>query len=380
MDECVRVLDHMPERNPTDGTFELTIRCNLHCKMCLFRHDDSETAEIMAKELTAAQWIDMARQVAEAGTLSLLITGGEPMLRPDFCEIWEGIYKQGFVITLYTNATLVTPKIMETLRKYPPHKIGVTIYGASPETYEKVTGSAAAFEKAMEGIRQLKTLPSKLNYRMTVIKDNFDDFEGVANLIKARFDPNGELITTRVVTKAVRGGCSDVDACRLPPERNIELSLLRTISKIKSELGSRFSEGRIGVYADSPSQHDSDAWTPSLFGCNAGVKSYTVSWDGCLLGCQVMGAFAQQIKSSFIDAWRAFPHGVSLPPIPPKCQNCTISEYCSLCPGFRYAETGSFSGVPDYICSDTEAVYKMITTHQADTITSNKNVEFIKER
>lgn len=35
MDECVRVLDHMPERNPTDGTFELTIRCNLHCKMCL---------------------------------------------------------------------------------------------------------------------------------------------------------------------------------------------------------------------------------------------------------------------------------------------------------------------------------------------------------
>ena len=54
------MLDEMPERNPTDGTFELTIRCNLHCKMCLFRHDDSENAELMAKELTAKQWIDMA--------------------------------------------------------------------------------------------------------------------------------------------------------------------------------------------------------------------------------------------------------------------------------------------------------------------------------
>ena len=201
MDECVRVLDHMPERNPTDGTFELTIRCNLHCKMCLFRHDDSENPELMAKELTAEQWIDMARQVAEAGTLSLLITGGEPMLRPDFCEIWEGIYKQGFVITLYTNATLVTPKIMETLRKYPPHRIGVTIYGASPETYEKVTGSAAAFERAIEGIKQLQTLPSKMEYRMTVIKQNYDDVDAVEELLQREIDSSALLTTTRIVLK-----------------------------------------------------------------------------------------------------------------------------------------------------------------------------------
>lgn len=101
-----RVLTRMPRRIPVNGTFELTVRCNLHCKMCMFRHDDRENPELMAKELTAAQWIDMARQAAEAGTMNLLITGGEPLLRPDFCEIWEGIYRQGFVTTLYTNATL----------------------------------------------------------------------------------------------------------------------------------------------------------------------------------------------------------------------------------------------------------------------------------
>lgn len=154
----------LPPRHPTDGTFELTVRCNLHCKMCLFRHDDSENPALMAKELTATQWIELARQAAEAGTLNLLITGGEPMLRPDFCEIWEGVYQQGFLITLYTNATLVTPRIMETLRKYPPHRIGVTIYGASPETYEKVCGSASAHERMIDGIRQLKTLPSVMEY------------------------------------------------------------------------------------------------------------------------------------------------------------------------------------------------------------------------
>ena len=88
-------LREMPKRNPTNGTFELTVRCNLHCKMCLFRHADSENAALRVSELTAAEWIDLARQAAEAGTLGLLITGGEPMLRPDFCEIWEGVYRQG---------------------------------------------------------------------------------------------------------------------------------------------------------------------------------------------------------------------------------------------------------------------------------------------
>ncbi|MGN1192878.1 MAG: radical SAM protein, partial [Dorea sp.] len=169
------ILTEMPKRNPTNGTFELTVRCNLHCKMCMFRHDDKENPELMEKELTTEQWIDMARQTAEAGTMSLLITGGEPMLRPDFCEIWEGIYKFGFIITLYTNATLVTPKIMETLQKYPPHKIGVTIYGASSETYEKVCGKAEAFQKAIEGMHQLLSLPSGMEFRTTIIKDNYAD-------------------------------------------------------------------------------------------------------------------------------------------------------------------------------------------------------------
>ena len=72
------LLTEMPKRCPVDGTFELTVRCNLHCKMCLFRHDDSENAEIIGKELTTEQWVDMAKQAAEAGTLNLLITGGEP--------------------------------------------------------------------------------------------------------------------------------------------------------------------------------------------------------------------------------------------------------------------------------------------------------------
>lgn len=125
-------LDKMPTRMPMDGTFELTVRCNLKCNMCLFRHDDSENKSIIDREKTADEWIDMARQVADAGTLSLLITGGEPLIRSDFDKIYKEIYEMGFIITLYTNATLITDKIKSLLKKYPPHKLGVTVYGSSP--------------------------------------------------------------------------------------------------------------------------------------------------------------------------------------------------------------------------------------------------------
>ena len=133
----------------------------------------------MSNELTTDQWIDMAHQVADTGTMNLLITGGEPMLRPDFCEIWEGIYKQGFMIELYTNATLVTPKLMETLKKYPPHRIGITIYGASAETYEKTCGNGHAFKKMLEGVHMLLTLPSVFEFRTTLIQDNFGDSDAI---------------------------------------------------------------------------------------------------------------------------------------------------------------------------------------------------------
>lgn len=373
MDECVRFLDHAPERTPTGGTFELTVRCNLHCKMCMFRHDDSENAEIVAKELTAAQWIDMARQVADAGTLQLLVTGGEPLLRPDFCEIWEGVYKQGFVITLYTNATLVTPKIMETLRKCPPHRIGVTVYGSCPAIYEKVTGSAAAFEKALDGIRLLRTLPSQMEYRMTIIQDNFCDYDAVEELLRREFDPDIELVTTRIVTKAVRGACADVESCRIAPEKNIEISYKRTLKQIKKDVGDRFERGNILVEMKAHCRDPAEKTEVSLFGCSAGMSTYTVSWDGRLLGCQVMEAFSREIREDFSRAWMEFPFGIELPELSEKCRDCSIGAMCSLCPAFRYAETNTFSEAPAYICADTEAVTRLVKNYKPRPLKGDQN-------
>lgn len=356
-----RLLDRMPERIPMNGTFELTVRCNLHCKMCLFRHDDSENVAIMQKELNAVQWIDMARQVADAGTVNLLITGGEPLLRPDFCKIWEGIYKQGFLITLYTNATLVTPEIMETLQKYPPHTIGVTIYGATPETYEKVCGNADAFHKAITGMQQLHTLPSRMEFRTTIIKDNYHEVDAIEKLVHEKVDRDIQLTQTRSVTKAVRGACADVESCRLSPEDNVRLAFRRGINIIKEYVGDSYDEKNLVAEQINLSKDNMYQPRITLFGCDAGMNSYTVSWDGQLLGCQMMGNFATNIISSgFQNAWEEFPKVVSLPPVNDKCIKCTNLKDCNCCYASRYAETGDLGGWPEYVCQDTKIVNKLI--------------------
>ena len=356
-------LREMPKRNPTNGTFELTVRCNLHCKMCLFRHADSENAALRASELTAAEWIDLARQAAEAGTLGLLITGGEPMLRPDFCEIWEGVYRQGFVMELYTNATLVTPQIMETLRKYPPHRIGVTIYGASPATYEAVCGSADAYQRMLDGVRRLQTLPSKLEFRTTIIKDNYVDASAIEKLVHDRFGEAHKLIQTRVVTKSVRGACADVVSCRLEPEDNVRLAYRRGIEIIREFAGDSYDERYLRAeYVRCPQEREG-VHRLTLLGCNAGMSEYTISWDGKLLGCQMLGLFSTDArKDGFSRAWEDFPLAVKLPQVNKKCLACENGDICNCCYASRYAETGDLGGCPEYVCRETAIIDRLLKT------------------
>lgn len=341
------------KRIPLNGTFELTARCNLKCKMCFIRIDNERMKELGGRERTAKEWIDMAKQAADAGTINLLITGGEPLLRPDFCEIYEGIYKIGFVITLYTNATLVTPKIMDTLRKYPPHKIGITIYGASEETYKRVCGDQNAYKKAICGIGLLNELPSIINYRTTVIKDNLEDINKIEKLIKEEFNCESILSMSKLVMKPSRGGMAKVDECRLEPEESARLLFARG-NKIAKGIGEK--EG-ISIKNVKYKVERNVNKKVSLYGCDAGMSSYTISWDGKLLGCQMLSdTWTYPFENGFYNSWIEFPQKVNLIPINEDCGNCKDKYLCNSCLAVRLSETGKANGKPIYCCDYVKKV------------------------
>ena len=349
----MKKLDAMPARHPVNATLELTLRCNLHCKMCMFRHHSREDARLAAEELTAAQWADLARQLWEAGTLNLLITGGEPLLRKDFCEIYSSIYRLGFLVTLYTNATLVTDAVMETLRQYPPHRIGITLYGASNQTYQTLCGCPDGFDRALAGARALATLPSALEFRSTVVQDNCNDLEAIEALVKQEFNLPVTHATT--VFQGVRGGCMPVAECRLSPEQTVALTTNRILDRVR-ELLPPEQQNQVQLrLADPQPECAAKAQRYTVLGCTGGMDNVTVTWDGKLLGCQMLGCFATDaVKLGFAKAWEEWPYTVRLPQVNADCAACPHAAFCQVCPGVRMAECGNLQGRPEYICQITK--------------------------
>ena len=286
------------------------------------------------------------------------------MIRPDFCEIWKGLYRMGFFLQLYTNATMVTPEIMETLRKYPPHQIGVTIYGASEKIYDEVCGNGKAFHRMVEAVKQFQELPSIIDYRTTVIQDNYYDIENMEKLVSEEFHSSQTLTQTQMVMKAVRGGCAKVEECRLSPKQNVELYFRRSMEKMKELVGAeKFDADCVRYRIDSDAKKQkNERERLTLFGCNAGMNNYTIAYDGKLQGCQILGQFSTDAaKDGFWQAWREYPFTVKRKEYTnPKCSNCKEIDFCWSCAASRYAEAGDFEEVSDYICKTTKEYVRYI--------------------
>ena len=153
------------KRIPLDGTFELTFRCNLKCKHC-YCNQPVNDKKIKKQELSTEEIFRVFDEISEAGCFWLLISGGEPLLREDFEDIYIYAKRKGMLITLFTNGTLVNTKIAEMLKDYPPFLVEITLYGATAKTYEKITGVQGSFTQCIKGIGKRgiefgKLLPGK---------------------------------------------------------------------------------------------------------------------------------------------------------------------------------------------------------------------------
>ncbi|MHC4545942.1 MAG: radical SAM protein, partial [Planctomycetota bacterium] len=103
-------------------------------------------------------------EITAAGCLWLLYTGGEIFARKDFLDIYTYAKQKGLIVSLFTNGTLITPKVADYLVRWRPFGIEITLYGRTRETYERVTGIPGSYERCMQGIKLLmeRELPLKL--------------------------------------------------------------------------------------------------------------------------------------------------------------------------------------------------------------------------
>ena len=166
------------ERVPLSGSLALTHRCNLRCVHCYLSGAPAPRAE-----LTADQWRHVLDEVAEAGCLTLLVTGGEPLLRSDFGEIYRHARSNGLLVTVFTNGTLVSDEVIDLFAEYAPRAVELTLYGATAGTYERITGVPGSYDRCRAGMERL--LRAGINVRaktvlMTLNAHEFSDIEQLA--------------------------------------------------------------------------------------------------------------------------------------------------------------------------------------------------------
>ncbi|BFU90249.1 MAG: hypothetical protein NTAFB01_14360 [Nitrospira sp.] len=184
-----------PDRFPISCQWEITCRCNLHCVMCYT--DCRNRPEFVRQELTTAEILRILDDMGDAGTLELCLTGGEPMSRPDFFVIYEQAVRRGFLVTVFTNGTLITEVEADRFAALPPHGIEISLHGSTAGTFERITQHQGSYQRCRKAIRLLCDRHLPLTLKATVLSLNQHEIlaikEYTASLGPVRFKLGDEL-------------------------------------------------------------------------------------------------------------------------------------------------------------------------------------------
>lgn len=339
-------IESFQNKIPYLGQFELTTRCNLGCRMC-YACSGLQHKELKAKELSAGEWIHLAEQARDMGMLFLLLTGGEVFLREDFKEIYEGISKLGLIISIYSNGTLITEKVIEWLKKMPPSQIDISLYGASPETYRRVCGNSSGFYKAVAGIRRLKEAGINTRIRTTIIRENYGDLDMMREIAES-FGLGLDLVDYISPERERR----DVDTGRLSPKKQTEFLNMVHPFLPREEFPERIPEADQNADTFRRAEECREYFGENTsFPCSAGKTSFFTTWEGSMVPCSIMNTpKAFPLIQGFPAAWLDLIKKCERVPVCRTCSKCSIREYCNACPGRLLNETGSFTEPAPYLC------------------------------
>lgn len=340
---------------PVSGTFELTPRCDLSCEMCYIRMSAEEEAA-MGEELTADEWLALGRQAVDAGMVYLLLTGGEPLLRPDFPTIYSGLAEMGIMLTLNTNGTLIDERIVRCLERNPPEKVNVTLYGASGDTYQRVCGKASGYETAVHGIRLLKEARIPVCINTTFTRHNASDMEDIVSFAKQHGIP---IRMTSYLFPPLRCGREADESCFLSPEEYGRLGAAFDGVTMDPAQKQRRADILARVRERSPAS-PSEGKAAS---CMAGRGAFWVTWDGQLLPCGMLPRLGRSLKSDrFVDIWADLAHVMDAQALPVKCSGCPKRILCPVC----IAVTQSVDEPPEALCRYCDSYMDSVSNMQRE--------------
>jgi len=346
--------DHsLAHGSPLSFDIELTARCPNDCRHCYINLPAADTAA-RKRELTLPEIDRIAGEAVELGAFWCLITGGEPLLRDDFPDIYLALKRKGLLVSVFTTGGLVRAEHVELFRRYPPRDIEITVYGVTRETYERVTRRPGSFAAFQRGLDLLLSSGVRVRLKAMALRSNAHELPAIAEFCRARtkdyfrFDP---LLHARYDRNAARN--AEIRAERLTPAE------LVAIERADTERARAMEKGCRNLIQD-PSGH---AHCDHLFHCGTGQGSFSVTCDGKFRLCSSLvhpDCVYDLRRGTLAEAWRTLVPKVRdmrsrRPEYLQRCRSCNIANLCLWCPAHAYLETGQLDLPVDYFCEVAHA-------------------------
>lgn len=336
---------------PVAGNFEITARCNFNCPMCYVHQTPEQLRTCGKRELSAAQWLDIAGQARDMGMVFALLTGGEPLVREDFFEIFDGMKNLGLMVSVNTNGSLLQGDILQRFLEDPPFRFNISLYGGSDETYRNMCG-IPAYTRVRENIRVLRAAGVNVSLNLSITPYNCQDLEQIYR-DAVELDVNVKASAYMYPPVRINGGEYGVGN-RLSPAEAAKYSVRWDRLRFTPE---EFAARAMHMdrCVEDP-EEDCTAENGEGVRCRAGSTSFWMTWDGAMLPCGMMTTpSVRPLEVGFPQAWKEIKNATAQIRLPVKCASCAYHDICSVCPAVCYGETGAFDGVPSYVCEKTKA-------------------------
>jgi radical SAM protein with 4Fe4S-binding SPASM domain len=332
----------MAERIPLWAHVEIIATCNFKCQHCYIA-PCAEREDVMSP----AQARVLFDKLERAGTLALLLTGGEVLTHKNFKEIYLDAKRRGFLMYVNTNAYLLGERWADFFAEWPPEYLSISLYGLSNERYEEVTGIPKSFDKVVRALDLLDARNLDYGLKCPAMSITVDELPAMRAFAAARgrkfkYDP--------VITPQEKGGVRPL-SLQLAPKDVVDLE-------------ERMSPGlqEFSTFYGRVSHEPSD----KVYRCGAGRVILAINVHGgvttCLSSRQTVGNLFEQ---SFEEVWdmlggkiaKKFPDGHP-------CASCRFRQMCAGCPATVEQLAGLPEGYVQQYCAITHLRAKRMGLHE----------------
>ncbi|MCC6137135.1 MAG: radical SAM protein [Bdellovibrionaceae bacterium] len=303
---------------PMQASLELTNRCNERCGHCYLPSFKDDSSKILKEE----DWYRILSQLREAGTLFLILMGGEAMLNPLFWRILERASDLSFHVSMITNGLKIQSlDVAQRLKELGLINVTISLYSAHPEIHDKMTSVKGSHQKTVRAIELCRQAGLQVTLNCLIGKDNIDsifDLEDWAlrEDLMLKFDP--------MITPKLNGDMA-------PTEKRASEEQLRRyfVEKIK-----RWPNGK----------PKSSGETQGDYVCNAGKGKCAITYSGDVLPCiEIRDPMGNLLKDDFATLWNG--HVVSkwreIKWKDIEGSDQETMSFCDHCMGMAKNETGS---------------------------------------